>query len=252
MSSSMRTAIVTGSSGGIGRAVAMRLLRAGYYVLLNYSSDREQAMRTLADCEQISNRVLMEKADVSKCDEAARLMHRAVDEFGRLDILINNAARVADKPILEMTEDEWDNVVDVNMKGAFLCSQAAARHMLGQDDGGTILNIGASTGITARRNGINTCASKAGLMIMTQCLALELSPKIRVNTIIPGLTLTAETERRFSLGDPAVRSQREGAIPLQRLGQPADVAAAVMLMLSDEAAFITGQKLVVNGGQYMW
>jgi len=194
----------------------------------------------------------MEKADVSKCDEAARLMHRAVDEFGRLDILINNAARVADKPILEMTEDEWDNVVDVNMKGAFLCSQAAARHMLGQDDGGTILNIGASTGITARRNGINTCASKAGLMIMTQCLALELSPKIRVNTIIPGLTLTAETERRFSLGDPAVRSQREGAIPLQRLGQPADVAAAVMLMLSDEAAFITGQKLVVNGGQYMW
>ncbi len=230
----------------------MRLLRAGYYVLLNYSSDREQAMRTLADCEQISNRVLMEKADVSKCDEAARLMHRAVDEFGRLDILINNAARVADKPILEMTEDEWDNVVDVNMKGAFLCSQAAARHMLGQDDGGTILNIGASTGITARRNGINTCASKAGLMIMTQCLALELSPKIRVNTIIPGLTLTAETERRFSLGDPAVRSQREGAIPLQRLGQPADVAAAVMLMLSDEAAFITGQKLVVNGGQYMW
>ena len=151
-----------------------------------------------------------------------------------------------------MTENEWDSVVDVSMKGAFLCSQAAARQMLSQDDGGTILNIGASTRITARRNGINTCASKAGLMIMTQCLALELSPKIRVNTIIPGLTVTAETERRFSLDDPSVRSQREGAIPLQRLGQPADVAAAVMLMLSDDAGFITGQKLVVNGGQYMW
>jgi NAD(P)-dependent dehydrogenase (short-subunit alcohol dehydrogenase family) len=209
-------------------------------------------MRTLAECEQISSCVLIQKADVSKCDEAARLVHRAVDEFGRLDVLINNAARVADKPVLEMTENEWDSVVDVSMKGAFLCSQAAARQMLGQDDGGTILNIGASTGITARRNGINTCASKAGLMIMTQCLALELSPKIRVNTIIPGLTVTAETERRFSLDDPAVRSQREGAIPLQRIGQPTDVAAAVMLMLSDDAGFITGQKLVVNGGQYMW
>ena len=176
-------------------------------------------MRALADCEQISNCVLIEKADVSKCDEATRLVHRAVDEFGRLDVLINNAARVADKSILEMTESEWDSVVDVSMKGAFLCSQAAARQMLGQDDGGTILNIGASTGITARRNGINTCAAKAGLMIMTQCLALELSPKIRVNTIIPGLTVTAETERRFKLGDPAVRRQREGAIPLQRIGQ---------------------------------
>lgn len=250
--SSMRAAIVTGSSSGIGLAIAMRLLGAGYCVLLNYSSDHDQAMRALADCEQISNCVLIEKADVSKCDEAARLVHRAVDEFGRLDVLINNAARVADKPVLEMTEDEWDSVVDVSMKGAFLCSQAAARHMLSQDDGGTILNIGASTGITARWNGINTCAAKAGLMIMTQCLALELSPKIRVNTIIPGLTVTAETERRFSLGDPEVRSQREAAIPLQRIGQPEDVAAAVMLMLSDDAGFITGQKLVVNGGQYMW
>lgn len=251
MSSSTRTAVVTGSSSGIGLAIAMRLLRAGYCVLLNYSSDRDQAMRALADCEQISKCVLIEQADVRKCDEATRLVQRAVDEFGRLDVLINNAARVADRPLMEMTEDEWDSVVDVSMKGAFLCSQAAAWHMLRQD-GGTILNIGASTGITARRNGINTCASKAGLMIMTQCLALELSPKIRVNTIIPGLTVTAETERRFSLGDPAVRSQREEAIPMQRIGQPEDVASAVMLMLSEDAGFITGQKLVVNGGQYMW
>ena len=151
-----------------------------------------------------------------------------------------------------MTEDDWDHVVDVNLKGAFLCSQHAARQMLTQDDGGTILNIGASTGIRGRRNGVNTCASKAGLMIMTQCLALELAPKIRVNTIIPGLTVTEETSRRFNLGDPATRRGREESIPLQRLGQADDVADAVTLMLSDESGFITGQKLIVDGGQNMW
>ena len=165
---------------------------------------------------------------------------------------MNNAARVIDKPALELTEADWDAVLDVNLKGAFLCSQHAARLMLAQDDGGVILNIGASTGIRGRRNGVNTCASKAGLMIMTQCLALELAPRIRVNTIVPGLVVTTETAARFGLGDPAVRRAREEATPLQRLGQPEDIADAVMLLLSPEAEFITGQKLVVDGGQNMW
>lgn len=251
MSDAARVAIVTGSSTGIGRAIALRLLRAGFAVVVNYSHDSVQAEQTEADCRQIGHLFAVERADVSIGAEATRLVERAISEFGRLDVLINNAARVADKPALEMTEDDWDNVVDVNMKGAFLCSQAAARYMLSQDNGGVILNIGASTGITARRNGVNTCASKAGMMIITQCLALELSPKIRVNTIVPGLTLTAETERRFRLSDPMVRAERENAIPMQRVGRPEDVADAVMLMLSDDARFITGQKLLVNGGQYM-
>ena len=133
-----------------------------------------------------------------------------------------------------------------------MCSQHAARQMLTQDDGGVILNIGASTGIRGRRNGVNTCASKAGLMIMTQCLALELGPKIRVNTIVPGLILTEETRQRFDLDDPATRRAREEATPLQRLGQPDDVADAVMLMLAEESNFITGQKLIIDGGQNMW
>src|SRR5271169_3808828 len=102
----------------------------------------------------MGGRAVLERADVSKSDDAARLIMRSVAEFGRLDVLVNNAARVADKPVLEMSEHDWDSVVDVNMKGAFLCSQAAARQMLTQDDGGTIINIGASTGITARRNGV--------------------------------------------------------------------------------------------------
>jgi NAD(P)-dependent dehydrogenase (short-subunit alcohol dehydrogenase family) len=140
----------------------------------------------------------------------------------------------------------------VNLKGAFLCSQHAARQMLTQDSGGLIVNIGASTGIRGRRNGVNTCASKAGLMVMTQCLALELAPAIRVNTIIPGLVETDETTHRFHLDDPAVRAEREHAIPMRRLGAPTDIADAVMLLLSPEARFITGQRIVVDGGQNMW
>ena len=195
---------------------------------------------------------MLVKADISDADDASDLVTRAIDAFGRLDVLVNNAARVVDKPALDLTADDWDRVVDVNLKGAFLVSQHAARQMLKQDDGGVILSIGAPTGIRGRRNGVNTCASKAGLMMMTHCLALELAPKIRVNTIVPGLTVTEETEHRFGLDDPAVRRTREDAVPLRRLGQPEDVANAVMLMLSSESRFITGQKIVVDGGQNMW
>jgi 3-oxoacyl-[acyl-carrier protein] reductase len=247
-----RTAIVTGSTSGIGRAIALRLLESGYNVVLNYSANDSRAAETAELCRNRAADALLIKADVSDGTAVARLLRQTVEAFGGLDVLVNNAARVIDKPILEMAEDDWDRVVDVNMKGAFLCAQLAARQMLGQDSGGAIINIGASTGIRGRRNGINTCASKAGLMVMTHCLALELGPKVRVNTIVPGLTVTEETERRFRLDDPAVRRSREESIPLGRLGQPDDVAGAVMLLLADEAQFITGQKVVVDGGQYMW
>ncbi len=245
-------AVVTGSTSGIGKAIAVRLLRSGYGVVLNYAADDERAKETLSLCRQISPDVALVKGDVSHAEAASSLVRRAAGEFGSLDLLVNNAARVVDRPALEMTEDEWDQVLDVNLKGAFLCAQQAARQMLTQDAGGLILNIGASTGIRARPNGVNTCASKAGLMVMTQSLALEWGPKIRVNTIIPGLTVTEETERRFGLADPAMRRAREDSVPLRRLGRPEDVADTVMMMLAKESRFITGQKIVVDGGQYMW
>jgi len=247
-----RVAVITGSSSGIGRAIALRLLRSGYGVVLNYSTDDKRAASALAECREIGPDVALVKADVSNPHDVSNLMERTVEAFSRIDVLINNAARVIDKPALEMTEDEWDRVVNVTLKGAFLCSRHAARQMMKQDDNSVILNIGASTGLRGRRNGINTCASKAGLMMMTQCLALELAPKIRVNTIIPGLIVTEETKQRFRLDDEAVRRTRENAVPLRRLGQPEDVADAIMLMLADQARFITGQKVVVDGGQDMW
>jgi NAD(P)-dependent dehydrogenase (short-subunit alcohol dehydrogenase family) len=252
MASLPRVALVTGSTSGIGLAIATRLIRAGYKTVLNYAADDQRAERALNLCRADDPDTVMVKADLGQATGAAAAVHSAIKAFGRLDLLVNNAARVIDKPALEMTEDDWDQVMDVNLKGAFLCSQHAARQMLTQPAGGVILNIGASTGFRGRHNGVNTCASKAGLMIMTQCLALELAPKVRVNTIIPGLVVTDETRQRFGLSDPAVLQAREAAIPLQRAGQPDDVADAVLLMVSDEARFITGQKLVVDGGQNMW
>lgn len=230
----------------------MRLLTNGYNVVINYSNDDRRAAETLDQCADAASRALLVKADVSIDSEVGQLISGAVEHFGSIDVLVNNAARVIDKPILDMTEQDWDQVVDVNMKGAFLCSKHAAQYMLEQETGGSIISIGASTGIRGRKNGINTCASKAGLMLMTQCLALELGPKIRVNTVVPGLTLTEETRRRFHLDDPAVLRARTDLIPLQRIGRPEDVADAVMMLLSEQARFVTGQRLVVDGGQYMW
>jgi len=252
MTNTRHSAIVTGSSSGIGKAIAMRLLASGYKVVLNYSTDARRAERALAECLAISPDVVLEQADVANPDDAARLITRAVTSFGRLDVLVNNAARVVDKPALQMSVTDWDQVLNVNLKGAFMCSQHAALQMLQQDEGGTILNIGASTGMRGRRNGVNTCASKAGLMMITQCLALELGPKVRVNTIVPGLVLTEETAHRFNLNDPHALQGRIDAVPMNRLGAPDDVANAVMLLLSDDATFITGQKLIVDGGQNMW
>lgn len=247
-----KTVIITGSTKGIGKAIALRLASEHHNVVLNYATDERRAQETFQQCLQVNTNTLLIKADVSKKTEVERLIQECLQTFQTLDVLINNAAHVVDQPILSMTEDAWDQVIDVNLKGAFLCSQAAATTMIQQEEGGIILNIGASTGIRGRKNGINTCASKAGLMIMTQCLALELGPKIRVNTIIPGLTRTEETERRFHLDDPAVLHAREEGIPLKRVGMPDDIANAVSLLLSEDARFINGQKIVVDGGQYMW
>jgi 3-oxoacyl-[acyl-carrier protein] reductase len=251
-STNHQTAVVTGSTKGIGRAIALRLARSGWSVVLNYASDDQQAAEALRLCQEVTSSVVPQKADVSKRTDVESLMHAAVETFGTLDLLVNNAARVADGPVLEMSDDDWTRVVETNMRGTFLCSQIAARQMMKQEDGGAILNIGAATGIRARKNGINTCASKAAVMLMTQCLALELAPKIRVNTIIPGITLTDEVAERYHLRDPAVRRAREERIPLQRLGTPEDVADAVMLLISQESRFMTGHKFFVDGGEHMW
>lgn len=247
-----KTAIITGSTRGIGKAIALRLAKEHYNVVLNYAHDDTQALETLHLCQQDVADALLVKADVANKQAVEDLMQQSFRIFGSIDVLVNNAAKVIDKPLHQLSEQDWNEVIDTNMKGTFLCSQIASSYMLQQETGGSIINIGASTGLRGRKNGINTCASKAGIMMMTQCLALELGPQIRVNTIIPGLTWTEETEQRFHLNDANVRRTREESIPLQRIGLPEDIANAIMLLLSQDAQFINGQKIVVDGGQYMW
>ncbi|PZW17987.1 3-oxoacyl-[acyl-carrier protein] reductase, partial [Thermosporothrix hazakensis] len=249
-----KAVVITGGTKGIGRAIAVKLAQEGYRLLLNYAHDGSAAQETLQQCRQSTEQVHLFRADIAHKQEVEELMRAACHHFGTLDVLVNNAAEVRDAPFLYLTEEDWDHVVETNMKGAFLCAQSAARIMMKQESGGLILNIGAPTGILGRKNGANTCASKAGMMVLTNCIALELGPKVRANTIIPGLTYTEETAQRYQLNDPAIRQQKASLIPLQRIGEPEDIANAVSLLLTDKASFINGQKIVVrdprlkNGG----
>jgi acetoacetyl-CoA reductase/3-oxoacyl-[acyl-carrier protein] reductase len=189
---------------------------------------------------------------VSQRREVEALVQATVDAFGAVDVLINNAGLNIDKPLHDLTDDDWDRVVDTSMKGTFLCSQIASRRMLEQETGGIILNVGASTGIRGRMNGVNYCAAKAGVMTMTKCLALELAPRVRVNCILPGLIRTGEIEHRFKLHEKQNVEAAERAIPLKRLGVPEEVADVVSFLVSDAARYITGQKILIDGGQFMF
>lgn len=248
----MKTVLVTGGVKGIGRAISMRLAKAKYNLVINYHSDEAAAQETLAACLGEHPQVLLHKADVSDREEVQQMFRVIADKFGSIDAVINNAGRNIDKPLLEMSENDWDSVVDVNMKGVFLISKAAAELMLGRGTKGHIINISATTGITGRKNGVNYCASKAGVIVMTKCLAKELGPAIRVNCVIPGITRTAEIEERFNLRECEQQEVTRRGIPLGRVGEPSDVANIIHFLLSEEAGYINGQKFIVDGGEYMY
>lgn len=248
-----RTVIITGGTRGIGKALALTLARQHCYnLILNYRANEAAAQEMLQECRSIHPHVQIVRADVSQRSEVEALMREAYTTFHSIDVLINNAGVNIDKPLQEMTDADWDRVVDTNMRGVFLCSQIASSYMLQQDQEGIILNIGASTGIRGRKNGLNYCASKAGVLVMTKCLAFELSPKIRVNCVIPGSIWTEETEKRHAYDDPQLLHAKEEQIPLKRIGTPEEVADVVAFLLADKARYINGQKILVDGGEFMW
>ncbi|SRR6266851_3025008 len=240
-----RTAIITGGVVGIGKATALKLASVGFNIVLGYRTEEQRAHETIAQCRAMDADCIAVSADIRSRCELNELFSGALNHFGSVHVLVNNASLRQDCRFEEMTEEQWDAVVDTNMKGVFFCCQYAAAAMRRQGDGGVIVNIGSSTGITGRLNGLNYCASKAGIIVMTKCLALELAPDIRVNCVIPGSTATYDRtpERLGSL---------ESTIPLRRLASPEEVAAAIGFLVSDEARYITGQKLFVDGGQFMY
>jgi 3-oxoacyl-[acyl-carrier protein] reductase len=241
-----RAALVTGSERGIGKEIAMALARGGCRIAVNYPASPDLAERTAAEIRDLGVDAFAVKADVGIGPEVRTMVDEVVSRFGRLDILVNNAGVQTWTPLLDVTEEEWDFVIRTNLKGCFLCTQAAARHMK-DHGGGVIVNIGSGSNKVPFPGLIAYTASRGGIEMFTKVSAVELGPHhIRVNCVAPG---AIETERtRLELPDYAGTWGR--AAPLQRVGTPSDVAGAIAFLVSDAASFITGQTIMVDGGLF--
>ena len=242
-----KTAVVTGGSRGLGRAVCLELAKDGANVVLCYAGNEAAAGETVAACEALGAKALAVRCDVAKADEVKALMDAAVQAFGRIDILVNNAGITRDGLLMMMKEEDFDAVINANLKGAFLCMKAASRLMMKQR-WGRIVNLSSVVGLRGNAGQVNYAASKAGVIGMTKSLAKELASRgVTVNAVAPGFIATDMTAAMTD----AAKEATLAAIPMSRLGAPEDVARAVAFLASDEAAYITGQVLAVDGGMSM-
>jgi 3-oxoacyl-[acyl-carrier protein] reductase len=240
-----RVALVTGSSRGLGRAIALRLAARGAIVVAAARGDH--AAGVVEEIRAAGGQAEIASADVTDEAAVAALVARALERFGRIDILVNNAGITRDQLMLRMKREDWDAVIATNLTAAFTCVQAVLKTMVRQRSG-RIVNVTSIVGQSGNAGQANYAASKAGLIGFTKSLALEVASRnITVNAVAPGLIDTDMT-RAISDGAQAEWAER---IPLKRLGTPADVAGAVEFLVSDEAAYITGHVLAVNGGMYM-
>jgi 3-oxoacyl-[acyl-carrier protein] reductase len=241
-----QVAIVTGASRGIGRAVALQLAAAGVKIVA--SARNVEALASLvADIEASGGQAISVPTDITSGEDVERLLSSATDRFGRVDILVNNAGITRDALLVRMKDADWDAVLATNLKGAFLCARAAARIMTKQRRG-RIINIASVVGEMGNAGQANYCASKAGLIGLTKSMARELARRnITVNAVAPGFIVSDMTS---GLSEK-VKESLLGQVPLGRFGQVEDVAAAVAFLASEQAAYITGQTLGVNGGMYM-
>lgn len=246
MSNEPKVAIVTGAAQGIGKAIAFRLAQAGYQVVISdILIDAAQAV--VKELEQQGFKALAVKTDVANSENVKNLMTTTMDAFGSIDVLVNNAGITRDNLSMRMTEADWDLVLDINLKGSFLCAQAASKYMMKQKYG-RIVNIASVSGLLGTAGQANYASSKAGVVALTKALARELASRnITVNAVAPGFILTEMTEK---LPDK-VKEEYLTQIPLGRAGTPDDVANAVKFLISEDAAYITGITIVVSGGMVM-
>lgn len=242
-----QTAIVTGSSRGIGQAIALRLADEGANVAVCASKSLEGAEAVAAQIRDKGREALALKADVSQSSDVEALIKSVVDAWGKIDILVNNAGITRDNLIMRMKEDEWDTVLDVNLKGAYRCTKAVTRPMM-KARKGRIINVSSVVGLMGNAGQINYAASKSGLIGLTKSAAKELGARnITVNAVAPGFIPTDMTSE---LTDD-LKSKLIDQIPLGALGKPEDIAAAVAFLASPDANYITGQVIVVDGGMVM-
>lgn len=239
-----KTALVTGGSRGIGAAICMGLARAGASVAVNYVRNAERAEELVSRITEAGGTALAIKADVSEAPDVEALFKTVKDELGGLDILVNNAGVIKDTLLAAMDLKDWQRIQDVNLRSVFLCSQAAVQIMMAEHSG-AIVNLSSTSAIMGGRGQCNYAASKGGVVSFTRAAAVELAGKgIRVNAVLPGMVVTEMSARiRKRAGDALL-----ARIPLARFGEPHEVASMVVFLASDEAAYITGQSMVVDGG----
>jgi 3-oxoacyl-[acyl-carrier protein] reductase len=243
-----RTAIVTGGTRGIGRAIVQELSRRGANVAFNYARSSDEAERLKKELESSGSKAYAAQCDVADTEAASAFVAAVKDEFGSIDFLVNNAGITRDQLILRMKEEDWDAVIDTNLKGAWNFCKSAARPMMRNENGGSILNISSISGVSGMLGQSNYSASKAGMIGLTKALAKELaSRKITVNALALGLI---ETEMASEM-NAEYREKIISQIPLGRLGSVKEVAELACFMLSPSAAYITGQVIQADGGLVM-
>lgn len=241
--------LVTGAQQGIGRAMAVEFAAAGADIAVNWLDDERAAAEVADRVRAAGRRAFPVRADVGRLDEVRAMVAAVENGLGPVDILVNNAGIFPRVPFLDMEEGDWDTVLDINLKGACFCALAVARAMVAASRRGSIVNLSSGAAFRGSPRGVHYCASKGGVVSMTRQMALELAPyRIRVNAIAPGLTDTAQPRYAMSEEELAAGGR---ALPLGRVAEPAEIARAAVFLASDDAGFVTGQCLHVNGGGYL-
>ncbi len=239
-----RCVVITGATRGIGRACALAFAKEGAGLVLTYASSEKAAEEVKEECEKTGAETVFVKADVSKEEDVAKVFETAIEKFGRVDVLVNNAGITKDNILLRMKTEEFDDVIDTNLKGSFLCMRAASKIML-KKRYGRIVNLSSVVGVRGNAGQLNYSASKAGVIGMTKSLAKELAAKnITVNAVAPGMI---ETDMTAAMPEGA-REEMKKMIPAKRIGKSEDVARAICFLAEEGSGYITGQVLCVDGG----
>lgn len=242
-----KVALVTGASRGIGRAVSLLLAERGAKVVVNYAGNQAAAEEVVAKIRELGGEAIAVQGDVAKAEDADKLISSATETFGRLDILVNNAGITKDNLLIRMKEEDWDSVIATNLKGVFNCTKAAAKIMMKQRYG-RIINVTSVVALLGNPGQANYVAAKSGVIGLTKSNARELASRnITVNAVAPGYI---QTDMTAALQDD-VKDSLSKQIPLGRLGEPEDIAKAVVFLASDDASYITGQVLAIDGGMAM-
>ncbi|MBE2975131.1 3-oxoacyl-[acyl-carrier-protein] reductase [Priestia megaterium] len=242
-----KVAVVTGASRGIGRAVAIELGKLGAKVVVNYSGSEAKALEVVDEIKGLGTDAIAVQANVAESDSVQAMIKEAISTFGSVDILVNNAGITRDNLLMRMKEDEWDDVINTNLKGVFLCTKAVTRQMMKQR-AGRIINISSIVGVSGNAGQANYVAAKSGVIGLTKTTAKELASRnITVNAVAPGFIATDMTDKL----NEEVQAEMLKQIPLASFGQPEDVANAVVFLASDASRYITGQTIHVDGGMVM-